>query len=198
MASCQIDIIGTSGSVRVTYTVGTTENTLTANVGEPVYIDDTATNVYFTRLSGDASAYTECIGITELPLTYYMFEWESTGIPKNFIFDGLILGDDTLTIEDVPYDLIDVSKLATSINSIYNYRIKAVSGKVEIVTPRNTGSIYFQVKVIGYDIPYLRIRNEGTPFYLYLIPTSMPPFIPPGFDEFQTCESFTTTTTLSP
>jgi hypothetical protein len=79
MASCQVDIIGTSGTVYIQYTLGSNLNTLTSNYGDTVYIDDTATNLGYVTTSGDAVPSSMCLSIDPIDLTYLQFKWETIG-----------------------------------------------------------------------------------------------------------------------
>lgn len=199
MASCEITATGSSGQAILKYKIGTNNYSTIVNIGDPIYIDDTASDVIFTRISGDIAVSSGCIAVTEVEYVCYIFKWESKGIPTNFTFVSLLHMDGEQVIDEVPFDLLNLEDLATSINKS-SERIKAIAGKTEVQNDRLSGFHYLKIRSIGFDIPFLKIRNTGTPFFLYLVPDPDSCSIDSGFTEFNICESeyiSTTTTTTT-
>jgi hypothetical protein len=167
MASCQITITGTTGSVQIRYYLGDIFNTITAKPGDPVYVDSTVTLVTYTRLSGDAAATSGCLSITNLIQSCYIFMWET---PKptcdtGNVFDAIILGSTTYVIDEVSITNSYFS-LAESLSTLGQESIIPYSGKAERLDTRMKN--YLVVQTLGTDIPYLRIKNTTTTFNMYL------------------------------
>lgn len=71
MATCLINVTGTSGSVLVRYVLAGEQNDITANLGDSFIIPDTATAITFTTLSGDAIAAGAPCTPTPVAFNYY-------------------------------------------------------------------------------------------------------------------------------
>jgi hypothetical protein len=187
MAACVVSVGGTSGNVLIKYTLGS-EITTIVPFGEDIFIDDAATDITYTTLSGDATASSGCLTITDLPAVCYSMEWESTGNASTYYFEAVILGVDEITFDDVEFDLRSLEDLASAINNAGDDRVKAVAGWTDEDIARLGAFHYINLRIIGEDVPYLRIRNDGTSFYLYIkgVSTSCTPGV--DYTTYEICD----------
>lgn len=186
MASCQINITGASGTVVIRYVIAGTANTITADLGDAIYISDTATAITYTNLSGDAIAASGCVTITELVSTCYLFEWQTDriGCATGDIFDAIILGVTTSTITNVSKSA-SYSSVATSLETLADPLITPYAGKVEMGT-NSTAKNSLIITILGTDVPTLRINNPMTSFKTYLIGTTIT-CLPIGYTLLDAC-----------
>ena len=92
MAACSVTTGGTNGTLRIDYDLAGDHNVLFSTYGDVIWIDDTATNVTYTTLTGDVTASSGCLTITALPKICYLVEqyrWsgDATEITYNATFD---------------------------------------------------------------------------------------------------------------
>lgn len=197
MAACLISITGTSGSVLIRYIIGDNPNTITADIGDPIYIDDTSLEVTYTTLSGDAIASSGCITITELPSACYLYEWEtlarvicsaggvtSYSDPIEMNFTDILIDGEEVVIPPVAYSTSTGAaiELGTSINSVADERFELVAYK-EVASVRNTTNYSVVLRVINVDIPELIVTNVDTSTRQY-IKGAVSACLPAGFTEF--------------
>lgn len=206
MAACLITVSGTSGEVYIKYTLSGNENSITSGIGT-VFIDDSATDITYTTLSGDATAASGCVTITELPITCYLFSWESMRPFKTFSdtlqCDAVILGSEVIDINEVDISRVKSWKeLGSSIQQLGDVRLVPSSGKYT-ASDRYSINTYFILKVISTEVPKLRIKNKYEDHILYIEPTVSGDCVPSGYDIFEECiviilPTTTTTTTAVP
>lgn len=201
MAACLISVTGTDGLLRLDYKIGAIPYSLETSKGS-FYIEDTATDVTYTTLTGDVIASSLCLTITELPATCSVIGWQNINL-QNLVIDAVILGTTTYTFSDI--SLINAGiTLADTINSLnindikvigylpYNENISSPSGT--IVT--NIGWSYL-FKTTGSDLPSIRIRETISDLYLYINGIEQFCSIIEGYQSVNPCYSLTTTTTTS-
>ncbi len=171
-AACDVIITGTTGSVTIFYTVNGNLDSVTGSVGDTVYIPKDAINVYYIVNSGDAIPDTSCLTISESTETCYLFSWEKPSGSDTPLDDAgftrMYLGTNEWALTD--------SDVGGNFDGSANYVGVAIN---DVATPlmiatcyRDSGlNRYLIVKVIGSDIPKLRVTNpsgEGTKYvYLY-------------------------------
>lgn len=166
MAACLITVSGTSGTVRVDYLDGVTPGTVTSGIGT-FYIEDTYTDVTYTTLSGDAIASSGCFTITALPFACYELRWTGLNAP-DYMIDAVILGADTFTIPDVEFPRSNYN-LPEAINNLNNESIKLVQLQITNVALAPYEDIYSYIfRVVGPEIPILRVRNADSSGYIYI------------------------------
>lgn len=176
MAACLITISGTSGEVVIKYKIGGTDYTIRANIGT-LYIEDTATDVTYTTISGDAIASSGCLTINALPFTCYEIVYGGlTAI--NHQYDKLEFDSKTYTLNDgieFPkniYDFIDeVNDLGIDDMKITHFKI---DDTVSLYPPYAYRVIF---RMIGAFPPTLTILNNDTNSELLIVgkPTSCSP-----------------------
>jgi hypothetical protein len=162
MAACLITISGTSGVIRINYTISGTPYTIETSIGE-FYIEDTATDVTYTTLSGDLIAASLCLTITEVAASCYKLLWKNITTPK-YIAEAIVLGASVITIEDTIFPNYN---LTTSVNNAADDRVKIIGYKTERTTS-DEQNFYYIFKVLGANIPMLRVRNADDSGYIYI------------------------------
>ncbi len=167
MASCLITIGGTSGGVIINYTLGGNALSMNGGFGQSLYINDTATDITYTTTSGDATASSGCVTITDLPYECYILNWETRDITFRtqaypLKFDTIYLDAEDLAIPLSEYDRHNLEGLAININELGDARIKAIAGKTVQAPLRGSFNHYLLVRVQGAMIPKLRILNVDT------------------------------------
>lgn len=177
MAACLITISGTTGEVVIKYKIGGTDYTVRANIGT-LYIEDTATDVTYTTISGDAIASSGCLTVTALPFTCYEVVYGGlTAI--NHQFDKVEYNNKTYTLTDgisFPnnvYNFIDeVNDLGVDDLKITHYKVEATT--MDIYSPVIYSIIF---RMIGAFPPTLTILNNDTNSELLIVgkPTSCSP-----------------------
>lgn len=168
MAACLITVSGTSGELIINYKISTTSYSIRTGIGT-LYIEDTATAVTYTTLSGDVIASSGCLTITNLAFNCYKLSWKGI-VTDNYKFVSVTLGTDTLSIPgDVVFPESKLS-LVDAVNSIGDDRIKITQYSVGVPS----GSTIFAaerdyiIRVIGTDIPIFKIKNSDNSSYIYL------------------------------
>lgn len=209
MAACLISITGTSGTIRLNYIIGSTPYTIETSKGT-LYIEDTATSVTYTRLEGDLVASSSCLTVTSLPANCYTIKWNNINA-SGYVINAVILGATTISIPSTnfPNSALD---LVSAINDLYNDKVKVVGHKIINSTVPYSYDNSYIFKVLGTDIPILRLYNATTTTYLYIhgvassctisgyeqvVPCYTAP-IPMTTTTTTTTTSTTTTTTTTP
>lgn len=204
MAACLVTISGTSGLLKLNYTISAVLYSIETGIGT-LYIESTATAVTYTTLSGNAIATTAsgCFTITAANAVCKLILWKAITAP-GYIANAVILGATTTTISDTIWpesgrDLID------SINNASNDNVKVIGYRDGTLTD-DAGNVnyefYYILRVIGSDIPTLRVKNADNSAYVY-VPGSVLSTcdIPSNFETITPCYSqlpTTTTTTAAP
>ena len=182
MAACLISVTGTVGVIRINYTISGIPYTIETSIGE-FYIEDTATDVTYTTLSGDLSAVDDgCLTppIAELAANCYKISWnsiESDYTIANAIFLGYGIGGE-ITIPDTsfpntPYNFMDI------INNLGDDRVKVIGYKtVGYDTTFPNFSRSYILKVLGTERPDLRIRNTDNTGYIFIHGVLQPDCLP--------------------
>lgn len=163
MAACSVTTGGTNGTFRLDFDLGADHNVLFSTFGDVIWIDDTATNVTYTTLTGDVTATSGCVTITELPqicytLTYDRWSGDTELITYNSEFDAFLL-DNTVYAFTTNYtdDITNSAFLPYEINTVLdNDNFKIVAAKIENVDT-NYMNISFIIRVYGSEIPSLRL-----------------------------------------
>lgn len=196
MAACLITIYGSNGLIRLDYKIGADSYSINTSLGS-FYIEDTATDITYTTLSGDLIAGSECLAIANEPLTCYNFHWSDISL-NNWKIDELILGEEVYSFTNV-YFPNSAMGLVNSINDLNLDKIKVTGYKKTYNEISNTFEYNYIVTVIGSDFPELKICNSDCTSIMYLIPTLMGTCsIPMGYTPIDICyngSAITTTTT---
>ena len=190
MAACLITVTGTSGVIRINYTISGIPYSIETSIGS-FYIDDTATDVTYTTLSGDLiAADSGCLtpAIADLPASCYEILWKDI-VASGYVAEAILLGVDEITILDTEFpdgNLID------PINNADDDRVKVIGYKDEL---SNSTSIweynyYYILKVLGAEIPILRVRNADDSGYIYIHGVLQADCLPkPDYDIIDPCYS---------
>lgn len=191
MASCAITIGGTTGSVVINYTLSATAHTMTAIHGETVYINDAATAITYTTISGNATASSGCVTITSLPITCYVIDWVTNTSIAGFngfgysattdtTFDAILLDTTVVPITSVALTELTPNALTTAINELGDARISAVASKK--VTNDDSLEFYIIVQITGTYLPSVRM-NATNSHKMYLKGVISADCLPTGYDE---------------
>lgn len=170
MAACLITISGTSGQVTLKYKIAAIPKSLTTGIGS-IYIEDTATEVTYTTISGDATAASLCLTITNLPYVCYNMAW--TGLKNTgYKIDRVILGGTSLVIADTNFPRSDES-IISAINALNNDNVKItkylITNRSAIYTGNEDQVIYsYIIRILGSDIPQFRVKNSTNTGYIYI------------------------------
>lgn len=198
MASCLITIGGTSGEVLIKYKLGGVDQSMISTFGKSIYINDAATNITYTTLSGNATASSLCVTITELPYICYDLSWETYDIlkrnpPFSLKFDAILLDEEVISIPETTVDRYAIGNLVDNINGV-DERVKLIAGK-PLESNRYTTNFYLLIRVAGSEIPSLRIKNTDVtlgrdPHYMYIKGTVASDCTPDsGYEEYTICET---------
>lgn len=87
MAACLLTFGGTSGTVRINYTLSGHINVLYSTFDDVVYIDDSATSITYETLTGDATVTSGCVTITPITKSYYLYLWD---VPTPKLFEPVV------------------------------------------------------------------------------------------------------------
>jgi hypothetical protein len=189
MAACLISVTGTVGVIRVNYKISSVPYSIETSVGD-FYIEDTATDVTYTTLSGDLVASSGCLTITELPPVCYKISWEGIAT-DGYIANAIILGNDTITIANTTFPE-SRKDLITNINNANDDRVKVIGYKFNLVgySKFNSYDSSYIVKVLGSEVPILRVRNADDTGYIHIHGVVQPDCLPQtGFTIVDPCYS---------
>lgn len=190
MASCLVTTGGTTGTFRLEYDLGATHVTSYYNFGDPIYIDDTATDVTYTTLTGDVTATSGCVTITDSPQTCYLLKYDrlSTVTTSTSLFDAILVGNVVHSFATPCEDtLFGSSTLVYNVNTVLaDEDIKFTASKTVNLTD-NYVDIYLIVKITGTtDVPSLRIKSPNNN-YSYIIGTVSADCVPSGYYDLGIC-----------
>lgn len=189
MSACAITLGGSSGSLIINYILGSNANTVTANFGDSVYIDTTATAVTYTTLTGNLTASSGCLTITGITQICYEFDWESTsGIdPLALVFNNVILDTTPVSISSTGYNgNFSITGIITSIKTLADPRIQLMSYKTA-ASGRGTTNNNLIIKIVGNYIPTLQVNNPGQSHNFYLQSTVASACVPSGYTVIPNC-----------
>lgn len=165
MSACLITTGGTSGTLRIDYTLGSDANVIFSTHGDIIYVDSTATSVTYTTLTGDVTATSGCLTVTSRPINYYLITYDrinndtSTYDPQ---FTAVMLDNSVNALSPtITAKLSGIVALFAAINTtLANDNIKIVGYKVALATP---STVYYNVgliiRVIGTQVPSLRLTS---------------------------------------
>lgn len=171
MALGLINVTGTSGSVLIKYKIGIVEHSLIADIGD-TGIDTTAIDVTYTTIAGNAIAASLSFTITALSYVYYNFTWKEI-MANNYKVTNVLLGTTVYTISEVSFPNTNTD-LITNINSLNNNSLKITDFKnsnfsvLGNITLNNTPNNSYIMKVIGDDVPELKIKNSDNSGFIYI------------------------------
>lgn len=194
MAACLITTGGTNGTFRLDFDLGADHNVLYSTFGDVIWIDDTATNVTYTTLTGDVTATSGCVTVTALPQICYLLEYDrwsgdTTAVDYISTFDA-ILKDNTVYAFTTPTDdtILGSADIVTQVNEEVNdSTIKIVAAKSTNVDT-NYMMISFIIRVYGSEIPSLRLLSPyGN--YSYIKGTVSSSCLPTDFTEIPVSET---------
>lgn len=188
MAACSVTTGGTNGTFRLDFDLGGDHNVLFSSFGDTIWIDDSATNVTYTTLTGDVTATSGCVTVTALPQICYLIKYDrwsgdSTLITYNSTFDAILL-DNTVHAFSTSYtdDIASSASLPYEINTVLaDDTFKIVAAKADNADT-NYMNISFIVRVFGSEIPSLRLVSPyGNTSYIKGTVSSS--CLPTGFSE---------------
>jgi hypothetical protein len=196
MAACLITISGTSGLIQINYTISSTPYTIETAAPGSFYIEDTAVDVTYTTVTGDLTATSGCLSITNLPANCYNVFWKGIST-DNYKIVEIILGSEVITIPDTNFPLSNKDFIA-NVNDLDNNKVKVVGYK-SVFAPPSIQNIeyYYILKILGPDEPVLKIRNADDTGYIYVYGTSTSCTIPVDYESIVPCYSSTITTTTT-
>ena len=190
MAECLVTTGGTSGTFRLDFKVDGNNNTLFSNYGDEIYITDTATDVTYTRLSGDVTVTSGCVTVTALPRNCYKLSWErQKGDTSTYIsyFDKLIVGSTEYDIDPLVEDKsFAYAQLVNIINALNDPAVKATAMKITDLTNSRI-QIDIIIRIMGADIPELRIKSPNND-YSYIKGTVSADCVPTGYTGVLFCD----------
>lgn len=189
MASCLVTIGGTTGKLKLQFDLGSNKNVLYTSVGDIVYIPDTATNITYLTLSGDATASSLCATITAFPRNCFKLVWEQVdGGTITSHFDKLIVGSSEYTFSpELLASSQSILDLSSQING-FDPILKSMSFKVDYL-PGNLLQSTLIISLTSSDVPELRIKTANNN-YLYLIGVATPNCEPSGYVVLNTCDNY--------
>ncbi len=165
MAACLITIAGT-GTLKLDYDLGSDHNIQYTTPGDIVYIDDTATNVTYTTLTGTATASSGCLTITALPINYYTITYDrldNDTSTYNSKFDALLLDTTVIALTpNVSDKSVSFLDIIIAINTtLANNNIKIVAYSISSAgSSANYNNISFVFRILGTEIPSLRLKSN--------------------------------------
>jgi len=189
MASCLITTGGTNGTLRIDYQLAGNSVTAYHNFGDTIFIDDTATDITYTTLTGDVTAASGCVTITELEMICYLFKYDrlanddSSYDPK---FDAVVVGATINAITETSTKFNYIYELVYAINTtLADETIKITAAKF-VDLANDYYDIYLIMRIIGSDVPMLRIKSPNNN-YSYLIGTVSVDCVPSGYYDYNIC-----------
>jgi len=195
MAQCQIDIL--SGTVLIRYNLAGTPNEIQADLGDPVWIDDSATDVTWTPLTTGANASSSCISLTLVPVNCYLYSWEfnrqviacynnlASNSISDYEFSDILISSTLYNIENLPYTTPTALGIGDKINLLNNNDFKAVAYKDLHTT--NKSQLYLIIKVFGNSIPEIKLTSLIGNHNLYIKGTLSTTCLPTGFTSINIC-----------
>jgi hypothetical protein len=202
MAACIVNITGTSGTLKLNYTLSAVQYSIETGI-VPVgtlFIDSAATSVTYTTLSGDviAAAGAGCaLSITAAPLVCSNLSWDANITASGYVANGILLGSSIIPIAEAKWPGSG-SILIDSINNANDDRVKVIGYK------SNSGSLLsysYILKYIGASAPQLMVRNSANTAYIYVPSILSSCTVPSDYTVITPCYGTlptTTTTTAAP
>jgi hypothetical protein len=209
MAACLISVTGTYGILRIDYNISGYFYNIETSIGE-FYIDDTATDVTYTTLSGDLIASSLCLTITELPLECYNIYWGGLAFLENYVITDLLFDSAAISVPEINIERANYN-LISYVNGLNNSAVKIIASKNIYssfpIQGCSTCSIRcnnqsFIFKILGLGNPSLKIKNVVTNTYLIIPGVSSSCSLDSSYDTVNVCygvtspSTTTTTTTL--
>jgi hypothetical protein len=201
MAACIVNITGTSGTLKLNYTLSSVQYTLETGI-VPVgtlWIDSAATNVTYTTLSGDviASPGAGCsLTITAAPPLCSLLTWDGKVTTSGYVANAIIIGSIVVPITETSWPNSG-SMLVNSINNASSDAIKVIGYK-----NNSTTSYSYILRSIGSNVPQLRVRNADNTGFIYIPAAGMASCtVPSDYQYIVPCYGTlptTTTTTAAP
>jgi len=196
MPSCVVTVTGTTGSVEIRYILTGTAHVMTGIFGETLYINDAATEITYTNISGNAAASSACVTITNLPSACYIVDWSLLFLDAingvygylnntNYTFTGVIINNVLSAIAPINYNTLTPNTLANAINNLNNYRLKATA--VRSIISTNFNEYFLVLKTIGSFIPEVKINNPSGNHTLYLKGVVSGSCLPVGYTAIDIC-----------
>ena len=209
MAACIVNITGTSGTLKLNYTLSSVQYSIETGIvpAGTLWIESTATNVTYTTLSGDviASAGAGCgLTITAAPAVCSLLTWNNTISATGYYANAIILGTTIIPITDTIWPSSGGS-LVTNINNASNDNVKVIGYK-----STSSSSYSYILRTIGSSVPQLRVRNADNTGFIYVPAATMASCtVPSDFQYIVPCygtlptttttsSTTTTTTTIAP
>ena len=186
MAACLITISGTSGILELKYNIGANPYSIRTSLGT-LYIEDTATSVTYTRLSGDVVAASLCLTITSLPANYYKLSWKGI-CTDQYIINAVALGLTETTLPNTMFP-ISMQTLIDNVNnsSIPEFKIVGYKYVFNPIMDLEDVEISYIARVLGTNIPYLKVRNSDSTTNIYIKGVTSVA-LPAGFTAVEVCE----------
>lgn len=193
MAACLITIAGTSGKVLIEYTDSSSvKHSIISDIG-PLYINDTGSEYTYTTLSGDATASSLCVTISEVAKKCYILDWEVLKLvnPKYIgqTITQLLVGTTTFTFATPVLFPDSVFTIVTAINQLNSLLVKATAYRQ--VNTTNKSEYFIILTIKGNDIPYLKINSATDNHNLFLKGTLTTNCLPTGYNSILNCDSLT-------
>lgn len=204
MAACLVTISGTSGLLKLNYTLSSVAYSIETGVGT-LYIESTATGVTYTTLSGNVTAASLCLTITAAPSVCNLLMWKGLNTnPNGYVADAIILGSETTLIAETVWPN-SATGLIDAINNLSYDKVKVIGyNSSTTVNSNSTTNFYYNyiLRTLGTDVPMLRVRNADSTGYIYIPSTLLASCaIPSDYELVTPCYSqtpITTTTTITP
>ena len=203
MAACLVTISGSSGLLKLNYTISAVAYSIETGVGT-LYIEDTATGITYTTLSGNVTAASSCLTITAAPSVCNLLMWKGLLTnPAGYIADAIILGSETTLITQTSWPNSGRA-LIDNINNVTYDKVKVIGFKnnSSYVNDIYNYEYYYILRTLGTDTPMLRVRNFDSTGYIYIPSTLLANCtIPSDYELITPCYSqtpITTTTTITP
>lgn len=199
MAACLVTISGTSGTLKLNYTISSVAYSIETGIGT-LYIESTASAnpVTYTTLSGDAIATSSCLTITAAPLVCSTLSWDTNITASGYIANGILIGTSIIPISSTAWPGSS-SALISSINNASDDRVKVVGYKNN--NSVSTSSFSYILKYIGTSAPQLMVSNSDGTNYIYVPSILSSCTIPSDYEVITPCYGTlptTTTTTIAP
>lgn len=199
MAACLITVAGTSGTLRLDYKIGVDSYSIDTSVGS-FYIEDTATDVTYTTLTGDVTASSLCLTVTELPVTCYKLSWKGLDT-YNYRTAELEIGALSFILPEISFPQTGTS-LADAINNLNTSVVKVIGYKRSYNATYTYPFQYdYLLQVLGSEAPILVVKNSDDSGFIYIY-SAVTTCDTTGYAAIDYCSTIpvltTTTTTTAP
>lgn len=165
MAACAITSAGT-GLALVRYKIGGTPYSIRID-GGPFYIEDTATDVTYTTLTGTLVPSSGCLTVTEQPYSCFKFSW--SGIQaENYFITGVLYTDPdgqegfNFTGATFPNSGLNLGRY---LNSVNNDRFKII-GYFSSGVSSEAPSVEYIMQTIGVNDVSLIVEGDDGSFFI--------------------------------